>query len=137
MTRTKPTEKYQEYERKLRQRDAFIAAQLNGTVEWLTPTVHKDRLSNGQEVKVTIGVIMADWIEEVQVFLLSEREVAAFRGFPAKRLYCNGELREAIKTWVAGLQYMNRSDGQYQSQMTWIAQLDAIRTERFDENGTD
>lgn len=126
--RIKPTEKYKEYENKIRMLGLFIDAQLNGKLSYLVPLQDKDRL-RGQERSITQCYIMADWIGEVQVYhIVTPADPTA-----KKYHHCLGPLPQAIEDMVGCCKYLGEADRQPYFER--IKQLDDLRKARFDETG--
>lgn len=109
MTRTRPTEKYAEYQAKLDAQHALISAMLNDELVYIVePIRHRDRLSLQDGMTVTQCYIKADWASEVRVYHLTERTKG--------KKYINyvGTLHVAIGAMRKGLAYLDETDKEVQ-----------------------
>lgn len=138
MTRIKPTEKYKEYEDKIRALYAYISANLNtdnlkhehGKLYHLEPLFENDRLSHNHKTRTVQAYVMADWAEEVQVYTITNG-----MGTNQALYQFNwvGTLPKAIAGLVKSCRYLDEEGRKAYSAR--IKQLEDLRATRFDAEG--
>lgn len=138
MARVRPTEKYQEYQHKIDALHEFISATINddklaadvkGKLIRMEPLRSKDRLHVDRDTIVTQCYIMADWVNEVQVYHIVE----PFDHKSKRFFHLLGFLPHAIAELVNSCKYLDEEGRK--TYFARIKQLEDMRIARFTDEG--
>jgi hypothetical protein len=130
--RVKPTEKYREYQTRIRQQDKFIEAMLNGETEVLPTIEYRYMFDGGRPGLLELHIVPADWVEEVLVACVS---IQGYGDAPrTKHFNLRGTLLTLIEDMTKRLASWTADDDTKQLWRQELAQLEAVR-DRYDANG--
>jgi hypothetical protein len=130
--RVKPTDKYREYQTRIRQQDKFIEAMLNGETEVLPTIEYRYMFDGGRPGLLELHIVPADWAEEVLVASVS---IQGYGDAPrTKHFNLRGTLTQLMAEIRLDTHWAVADDDTKELWRQELAQLEAVRA-RYDANG--